>query len=138
MARYSLNLPAELKREAEATAAAQGVSLNQFILWAVAEKVGSLQSELDDPTFPRIAYRRGAAGRPTPLVRGTGVRVQTLLVAAESWGMSEVELAEQFGLERAQVADALAFCEAHRAEVDALIAADSAESAHGCETAAAS
>ena len=40
MARYSLNLPADLKSEAEKWAAEQGVSLNQFILWAVAERVG--------------------------------------------------------------------------------------------------
>ena len=49
MARYPLNLPARLKHEAERWAANQGVSLNQFILWAVAEKVGALNQELDDP-----------------------------------------------------------------------------------------
>jgi len=35
MGRYPLNLPAQLKREAEEWAASQGVSLNQFIMWAV-------------------------------------------------------------------------------------------------------
>ena len=39
MARYTLNLPVQLKQDAETWAAQQGVSLNQFILWAVAEKV---------------------------------------------------------------------------------------------------
>ena len=38
MARYPLSLPTQLKQEAETLAAQQGVSLNQFILWAVAEK----------------------------------------------------------------------------------------------------
>ncbi len=42
MARYPLNLPAQLKQDAEIWAEKQGVSLNQFILWAVSEKVGSL------------------------------------------------------------------------------------------------
>ena len=41
MARYTLNLPVQLKQDAETWAAQQGVSLNQFILWAVAEKVGA-------------------------------------------------------------------------------------------------
>ena len=58
MARYPLNLPAKLKQEAEQWAADQGVSLNQFILWSVAEKVGALKQNLDDPAFPRITYRR--------------------------------------------------------------------------------
>ena len=77
MARYPLNLPARLKHEAERWAANQGVSLNQFILWAVAEKVGALKQELDAPAFPHVTYRRGAAGQPNPVLRGIGVRVQT-------------------------------------------------------------
>lgn len=46
MARYPLNLPAALKAEAEHIAKEQGVSLNQFILWALAEKVGALKQRL--------------------------------------------------------------------------------------------
>ena len=56
MARYALNLPAQLKHEAEAWATTQGISLNQFILWAVAEKVRTLKQQLDDPTFPHLTY----------------------------------------------------------------------------------
>jgi hypothetical protein len=59
MSRYSLNLPNDLKREAEEYAQKRGVSLNQFILWSVAEKVGQLRQALDDPTFPEITYNRG-------------------------------------------------------------------------------
>jgi hypothetical protein len=59
MSRYPLNLPIDLKREAEEWAATQGVSLNQFTMWAVAEKVGALRQQLDDPKFPQITYRRG-------------------------------------------------------------------------------
>ncbi len=43
MARYPLSLPIQLKQAAEECADRQGVSLNQFILWAVAEKVGELR-----------------------------------------------------------------------------------------------
>lgn len=45
MARYPLSLPVQLKQEAEMLATQQGVSLNQFILWAVAEKVGALSNK---------------------------------------------------------------------------------------------
>jgi hypothetical protein len=42
--RYTVNLPLELKKEAEALGKRQGVSLNQFILWSVAEKVSALKA----------------------------------------------------------------------------------------------
>ena len=85
MARYPLNLPLQLKRDAEVWAARQGVSLNQFILWAVSEKVGALNQQLDDPSFPQVTYRRGASNQPVPVLRGTGVRVETIVVASEQW-----------------------------------------------------
>jgi uncharacterized protein (DUF433 family) len=132
MARYPLNLPVQLKRDAEASAAKQGVSLNQFIVWAVAEKIGELEGKLDDPAFPRITYRRGASGQPTPVIRGTGIRVQTLVVAAEHWHMSAAEIAAEYGLSNAQVAEALAFFEAHRIEIESQIEVESRMSAgHG-------
>lgn len=90
----------------------------------MSEKLGELKGQLDDPAFPRVCYRRGAAGRPTPVVRGTGIRVQTLHIAAETWAMTVNEIAEQYDLKPAQVEEALSFCRAHRAEIDALIAAD--------------
>src|ERR1700693_2512626 len=62
MSRYALSLPQQLKQKAEDIARQQGVSLNQFILWAVAEKVGSLAEGLSAPNFPAIGYRRGATG----------------------------------------------------------------------------
>jgi uncharacterized protein (DUF433 family) len=124
MARYPLNLPIQLKREAEQWAATQGISLNQFIMWAVAEKVGALRQHLDDPAFPQITYRRGAAGAPTPVLRGTGIRVQTVTVAAQQWKLTPKEIAEEYELTESQVHEALAFYEAHQAEIDAAIAAE--------------
>lgn len=124
MARYPLNLPEQLKREAEQWAADQGISLNQFIMWAVAEKVGALGARLDDPNHPHITYRRGAAGVPIPVVRGTGIRVQALVVAAQQWEWTPSQVAAEYGLLESQVDDALAFYEAHRAEIDASIAAE--------------
>ena len=129
MARYPLNLPVELKKEAEQWAAAQGVSLNQFIMWAVAEKVGALRQGLDDPNFPQITYRRGAAGIPTPQVSSTGVRVQTIVVATERWNLSSQEIADEYDLTPSQVKEALAFYTAHPAEIDRAIEAEQEQEA---------
>lgn len=126
MARYALNLPKQLKQDAEQWAARQGISLNQFILWAVSEKVGALNQQLDDPAFPHVTYRRGAGGQPVPVLRGTGIRVQTVVVAAQAWELSPAQIAAEYDLTEAQVKDALAFYEAHRQEIEAGIAAEQA------------
>lgn len=126
MARYPLNLPTQLKQEAEQYAGEQGVSLNQFILWAVSEKVGGLKQQIDDPAFPLVTYRRGATGQPIAVVRGTGLRVQTIAIAAKSWGLTPEQIADDYGIGEAQVREALAFYQAHRQEIDAGIAAEQA------------
>ena len=124
MARYPLNLPMQLKHEAEEYATGQGVSLNQFILWAVAEKIGALRQHLDDPDFPHITYRRKGRGPTEAVVRGRNIRVQTLVAAANKWGLDPSHLAEAYDLTAAQVKEALAFYEAHHQELDASIAAE--------------
>ena len=121
MARYSLNLPAQLKRESEKLAAAQGVSLNQFVMWAVAEKVGMLKASQDDPRFPHITYQRSAAGMPVAVVRGTGIRVSTLVLASQSWALSAEEIAQEYDISPIHVKEALDFYQAHRDEIDFLI-----------------
>ena len=121
MSRYSLKLPHILKQDAEHWASSQGVSLNQFIVWAVAEKVGALKQRLADPRFPHIVYRLGASNWPTPVLRGTGLRVQTVAIAAHQWGMTPTEIAEQHSIKEAQVQEVLEFYEAHRSEIDALM-----------------
>ena len=124
MARYPLNLPPQLKQDAEQWAGRQGISLNQFVLWAVAEKVGALSHGADDPAFPHITYRRGASGQPTPVLRGTGIRVQTVVIATRKWDMTSAQIAQDYDVPEAQVEDALAFYQAHRAEIDAMIHAE--------------
>jgi uncharacterized protein (DUF433 family) len=126
MPRYPLNLPMELKREAEQWASEQGVSLNQFIMWAVAEKVGALSQRLDDPEFPNITYQRGASGVPTPFLRGTGIRVQTLIIAKVVWESSPAEIAENYDLTESQVLEALEFYASHQREIDQAIAHEQA------------
>jgi uncharacterized protein (DUF433 family) len=102
----------------------QGVSLNQFILWSVAEKVGELRRSIDDPAFPGVAYRVGASRQPTPVVRGTGIRVQTIVIATQAWGLSSAQIAADWDLSERQVSEALAFYAAHRTEIDAAIQAE--------------
>jgi uncharacterized protein (DUF433 family) len=124
MSRYPLNLPADLHQSAARLAAQQGISLNQFILWSVAEKVGELRRSLDDPAFPGITYRVGASRQPTPVIRGTGIRVQTIVIAVQVWGESPAQVAEEYDLRERQVTECLAFYAAHRAEIDAAIEAE--------------
>ncbi|MEA3396895.1 MAG: DUF433 domain-containing protein [Chloroflexota bacterium] len=132
MARYPLNLPVQLKENAEQWAARQGVSLNQFIMWTIAEKVGQLSHSVDDPAFPCVTYRRGAAGQPTPVLRGTGIRVQTVVVAMQVWEMTQEQVMAEYDLSPSQINAALGFYKAHRPEIDAAIAAEQvAETTHG-------
>jgi len=126
MARYSLNLPTQLKLEAEKWAKQQGVSLNQFILWAVSEKVGSLGNRLDDDRFPLITYRTGASGQPTAVIRGTNIRVQTIVVLHNQWDDSVDTIADNYDLSKAQVEAALAFYTEHQQEIDMSIAVEEA------------
>jgi uncharacterized protein (DUF433 family) len=120
MSRYALNLPANLKSEAEELASRQGVSLNQFIMWSVSEKVASLRQALEDPKFPGITYRRGASGWVTPIIRGTGIRVQTIVMSL-SIGMSPEQIATEYELDVTRIREVQAFYTTHRPEIDASI-----------------
>ena len=119
--RYPLNLPKELKQAAAQLAKQQGVSLNQFFLWSISEKVSELKTSIDDPRFPLITYRRGASGIPTPIIRGTGIRVETLVVAHEHWGQSSAVLAEEYDISLDAVEAALDYYQAHQEEINTLI-----------------
>lgn len=118
MTRYALNLPVDLKREAEEIAKKQGVSLNQFIMWSVSEKVTTMRKQLDDPRFPLITYRRNIDGSATPVLRGTGIRAQTVAVAVKKLKEKPEEFAENHGIGIAQVREALGFYDAHKKEID--------------------
>lgn len=126
-----MNLPPQLQQEATQLAQQQGMSLEQFILWAVAEKVGVLKQQADQLAFPEIAICSGASGIPTPVIKGTKIRVQTLVTAHRRWQLSPSEIAKEYDLLETQVQSALTFYETHRAEIDAAIAVEQAlEPAH--------
>lgn len=122
--RTEIRLPEELKREAQVLAKQQGISLNQFILSAVIDKVRELKSGLDDPNFPGITYRQRASGMPVPVLRGTGIRIQTIVISSREWNESIAEIAAQYGLSEELIKEALRFYRAHQAEVDLLIQSD--------------
>jgi len=84
------------------------------------------RQSLDDPTFLHIAYRRGASGQPTPIIRGTGIRVQTIIVAIQHWELTPSQIAVEYDLTQAQINDALAFYQARRREIDAAIMVEDA------------
>lgn len=122
MSLYSVNLPLQLQHEVEQCATRQGVSLDQFVLWAITEKVAALQHQYYDPEFPQITYRQGASGHPVAIIRGTGIRVQTIAIAAHRWGMTPNQLTEEYGITESQVTDALGFYTTHQTEIDRAIA----------------
>ena len=119
--RYPLNLPVELKQAAARLARQQGISLNQFFLWSISEKVTELKTSIDDPEHPLITYRRGSSGIPTPVIRGTGIRVETIIVAHERWGQSVAELAGEYDIPDEAVEAALSYNQAHPEEIEVLI-----------------
>jgi uncharacterized protein (DUF433 family) len=119
MKAYALNLPDRLKQEVEQLAQNQGISLDQFVLWAVTEKVGTLKA-----SFSLIAYRQGASGQIFPVIKGTGVRVQTLTIASHKWGMGVAQIADEYDLSEEQVTEALRFYAVNKEQVDLAIASE--------------
>lgn len=119
--RYSLNLPVDLKQEAEQVAKQQKISLNQLILWSLTEKVTSLKGSLHDPDFPYVSYKRDTNNQLVPFIRGKGIRVQTIVIASTRWNESVEEICNQYDLSKKMVEDALGFYAAHKTLVDTLI-----------------
>ncbi|MEA5469686.1 DUF433 domain-containing protein [Spirulina sp. 06S082] len=122
MTAYPLKLPDRLHEEAAQYAETQGISLEQFIIGAIAEKVGMFRQPADDPAFPQIAYRKGSSGQYTPILKGTGIRVQTIVIARNHWKFSPSQIATEYNLQNTQVAEALRFYLLHTEEIDRAIA----------------
>ena len=81
-------------------------------------------TQFDDRAFPNIAYRQGASGILSPVLRGTGIRVQTIILASQN--NMPAEIASDYDLPLSQVQEALDFYKAHRIEIDAYIQAETA------------
>jgi len=76
--------------------------------------------------FPNISYRQGASGQPVAVISGTGIRVQTIAIAANKWGMSPEQLAQEYGLTETQLRDALGFYKMYQTQIDRAIATEEA------------
>jgi len=74
--------------------------------------------------FPNITYRRGASGVLWPILQGTGIRVQTIVIASEN--MTPTEIANDYDLTEVQVREVLRFYKAHRKDIDTQIQAEAA------------
>ena len=59
-------------------------------------------------------------------MRGTNLRVQTIVAASTCWEMSGAQIAEEYSVSPSLVEEALTFYQAHRAEIDTAIAAEEA------------
>ncbi|MDJ0597594.1 MAG: DUF433 domain-containing protein [Crocosphaera sp.] len=124
MTQYSLNLPPQLQQEAEKYATDQGITLDNLIIWAIAEKIGSLKQNLDDKNFSGIIYSRNQEGQIIPKLRGTNIQVKTLVIAVKNWQLTPQQVADEYGISEEQVNNVMAFYEQHRQEIDTAIATD--------------
>lgn len=68
--------------------------------------------------LPHVTYRRGVSGYLTPILKGTGIRVQTIVIAVTTWQMSPAQICEEYDLTMEQVQEALAFFEAVPDEIE--------------------
>jgi uncharacterized protein (DUF433 family) len=59
------------------------------------------------------------------VLRGTGIRVQTIVISNREWNETPAEIAAQYDLSENRVKEALQFYQTHQAEVDLLIQSDS-------------
>jgi uncharacterized protein (DUF433 family) len=124
MLNNSLTLPEPLLKEAVKCAVNQGISVEQFIIWAIAEKIGVLTQPSIDLEYPHITYKRGASGKFTPIINNSGLRVQTLVIAHHNWNLSIHEIAQEYDLTEELVEEALAFYQTHQDEIAKAIASE--------------
>ena len=103
--------------------------------WQLVQQVlGSIQQETlgsglsleHEQTFPQIQYRMGTSGQASASIKGTGVRVQTIVIATADWSWDVSKIADEYDLSREQVSEALRFYEAHKAEIDDAISSEAA------------
>ncbi|MEA5448800.1 DUF433 domain-containing protein [Leptolyngbya sp. CCNP1308] len=104
----------------------QALQLSVEARWQLVNTVlASLQKETHcalmepDPAFPDIAFRSDAENSWVPVVHGTTIHVRTVVIAATEWDWSTEQIAEEYGLSKAQVEAALVFYDTHGDEVAA-------------------
>lgn len=120
----SLKLPIDLHKQAEKYAQTQGISLQQLVILAIAEKIGVISQQKNDPNFPNIIYQKGVSGQYFPILKNSGIRVQTIVIASEKWGLSIAEIAQEYDLTTQQIEEAIGFYQTHQEELNQNIAGE--------------
>lgn len=100
----------------------------------VQQLLGSIQQETlgsgltleHEQAFPQIQYRMGTSGQASASIKGTSIRIQTIVIAQADWGWDVSKIADEYDLSTAQVSEALRFYEVHKAEIDDAIASEAA------------
>lgn len=78
----------------------------------------------DEQAFPQIQYRTGSSGQANASIKGTGIRVQTIVIAKTDWAWNISKIAQEYDLSLAQVSEALRFYEVHKEQMDGAIRAE--------------
>ena len=81
---------------------------------------GATMNQPDGLQSPQVVYREGAAG-PKLVLKGTSLRVQTIVTSVQKWNMTPEEVAAEYDLQAAQVLAALNYYTDHRTEIEAVI-----------------
>ena len=76
-----------------------------------------MDKPFNDPNHPGILYRIGASGQVTPVIRGTGIRVQTIVFDIKM-GLTPEQIAEEYKVDFVHIQEAMAFYNDHRLEID--------------------
>lgn len=125
----NIQIPPQLEEAVLQCANQQGISVDELIILAVTEKINYLAQ--DENSFPEIIEKINTDGDKVPVIKGTNIRVQTLVIAFHNWQLSVTDIAEQFNLTPEQVAQALNFYQIHQQSIDRAIATEQAlEIAH--------
>ncbi len=90
--------------------------------------LGSIQQDMLSPSlpaadasaFPEIQHRTDSDGQIKATIRGTSIRVQTIVIASHDWGWDASRVANEYSLSVTQVSAALAFYESYKPEIDAV------------------
>lgn len=122
----SIRLDDELRRQLGAQAAAEDTTVTELIERLVREGLASA-------AHPGIVFKPGPAGRRAALAGGPDVWevVSALRDAAGSEAKRVATVAAQLGVHERQVLIALEYAAAHRAEVEARVAANDEALAEG-------
>ncbi|MEM8501830.1 MAG: DUF433 domain-containing protein [Cyanobacteria bacterium P01_D01_bin.1] len=96
--------------------------LVQTLLSSIQHKTAPADTSAVIEAFEHISYRTGFSGDSYPVVKGTRIRVQTIVSASQDWEWTPYQIASEYDLAETQVLEALKFYELHSDKIEAQIA----------------